>query len=264
MKKAISVLGALALTLGSLSLGITGCSSNETEVTSVPETAPTTTETEPSETTPPTTTETTRATNAWTDYSDKVDGEELLARGQEHFQEELDPDKRIDQDDAYQYAVYLDGPVITMENSPAIDYTEYYDMDHDKLLKESEPVYISVETVADTYPMSFYSPKTESPEIYFIVEKLGGKDAGYFDTTTKEVNEIIYYIAFRISIRNIETDELICWFTSEMGYSPKTMTLDQYGMCDYLFLDNGQKYLRSKGGNKITSLYCLYRLFQYY
>lgn len=261
MKKTISVFAASAVLLSTMLLGISGCDGKTADTTFYPETAPTTTEleTQPTETTP-TTTEPTRVTNQWTDFSDKVDGDELLARGQEHFQEELDSDLEIDSNDASEYAVYLDGPVVTMQNCPAIESSEYFDMDHDELIEEVTPIYISVEEIGDTYPLSYYTPKTNAPEIYFIVEKMGGRDAGFFNLDTGEVDYIVYFMVIRISVRDIKTDELICWFEAEMGQSHDTLVLTN-GMCDDLFIDNNHRYLRSKGGNAITPLYCLYRFF---
>jgi hypothetical protein len=190
-------------------------------------------------------------TKEYFDYTAGLDTEALLERGVSHFQEKLDSGKEVTPEKAAGYASFLDGPVVHMSLCPAIYSKDYFTTDRDALLAECAPEYMDPRDAAERYPEDYYSPKTETPKVYFIIEKTGGEFAGY--------TSMIYYMYFRISVRDIETDELICWFTARPGYAPKTLKVG--GVDSGVFGENGRSYLRDESKQSTTSLYCLHRYF---
>ena len=190
-------------------------------------------------------------TQEYFDYTAGLNSAEIFERGVSHFQEKLDAGKEVSPEAAGAYASLLDGPVVTMEKCPKIYAKDYFTTDRSALLAECEPRYVEPREVTEYLPEVYYSPKNDAPQVYFIIEKMGGTFAGYQGT--------IYYINYRISVRNIETDELLCWFTIKPGYAPRTLQIN--GINSGVFADNGRSYLKDEEGKAITYLYCLRKYF---
>ncbi len=151
-------------------------------------------------------------------YSDLADEDAILQKGTGHFCETLDADKKIDPADAKKYAEIYDGPIVTVETCPEIKPSEYTKLGRDALLKSTEAVYESVADNAWSNSRSGYpTGMKEAPTVYFIAEKMGGIAVEY----TGNVGDKTYYqMVYRISVRDIETDELLCWFEAETGDVP--------------------------------------------
>ena len=190
-------------------------------------------------------------TKEYFEFSKAIDPAVILEKGVSHFQETLDPEKEIAPEQAGEYASFLDGPIVSMVKCPAIDADDYNTTTRSALLAEAEPEYLDVRQAAERYADDYYSPKTESPKVYFVVEKTGGKFAGY--------QALIYYMHYRISVRDIETDELLCWFRAVPGYGPTTVKVG--GVDSGVYGDNGRSYLRAEDGSQTTELYCVHRYF---
>ncbi|MBQ6230415.1 MAG: hypothetical protein IJJ74_04780 [Eubacterium sp.] len=185
-------------------------------------------------------------------YSENVEPDALLARAQEHFGEELDPGKKISEDVAGGYADYLDGPVISVKECPAIDYPEYDNMNKQMILAETEAYYVSVTTVADMFPEDAYQPKIDKPQKYFIVEKIGGIKVDYIGA-----DKDYYKMVFRVSVRNIETDELAFWFEATPGYAPSAIRSDDSGWSR--ITEGGRTYFGDYDGNRVTPEYVIHK-----
>ena len=101
---------------------------------------------------------------------------------------------------------------------PEIKPSEYTKLGRDALLKSTEAVYESVADNAWSNSRSGYpTGMKETPTVYFIAEKMGGIAVEY----TGNVGDKTYYkMVYRISVRDIETDELLCWFEAETGDAP--------------------------------------------
>ena len=152
------------------------------------------------------------------DYSDMVDGEEVFEKGKSHFCETLDPSREIDPADAYKYAKYLEAPVVTVETCPNVTVDDYPSMDRAALFEEAGPVFMSIANMASYTTGSYRHPDMSSPpSVYIIAEKIKGKAVGYL---VNGVGTNYYHMAYRFSVRDIETDELICWFVTNEGSEP--------------------------------------------
>jgi len=154
------------------------------------------------------------------DYSAMADEEAVLNMGQTHFCEVLDPAKEIDPSEAGSYAKFLDGPVVTVETCPNVRRNEYTEQDRTALLEEAHLLYLGIDCMAGYNPSRYYHPDTsKAPSVYFIAEKMVGHGESYIGSNG---GEVIYHMAYRISVRNIQTDALICWFVAETGKAPRS------------------------------------------
>ncbi|MBP5261710.1 MAG: leucine-rich repeat domain-containing protein [Clostridiales bacterium] len=154
------------------------------------------------------------------DYSAMADEEAVLNMGQTHFCEVLDPAKEIDPSEAGSYAGFLDGPVVTVEICPNVKKNEYTEQDRNALLNEAHLLYLGIDCMAGYNPGRYYHPDTsKAPSVYFIAEKMVGHSESYIGSNG---GEVIYHMAYRISVRNIQNDELICWFVAETGKAPRS------------------------------------------
>ena len=187
-------------------------------------------------------------------YSDSVDGEALLARAEQHFGEKLDPNKEVDESKAGAFYDHLDGPLISIKECPAVDYPEYDNMTRESILADNELYYMSVANIADSYPEDAYQPKIDKPQKYVIVEKIGGVRVDYIGTDKE-----YYKMVFRVSVRNIETDELAFWFETTPGYAPSGIRSDEYTQ---RLVESGRIYFNDYDGNQITPEYVVHKYLQ--
>ena len=184
------------------------------------------------------------------DYSDAADRDLILEKGAGHFREELDPDKEVAEMDALLYAGFLDGPVVTMDVCPEIDYSTYFDDESADAVKGAKPKYISVANMAGFHPEEIDLDGLDyAPKVYFIAEKMGGKLVRY-------TGEDDYLMVYRISVRDIETDELICWFEAIPGDAPDTKPAGSR-----TFKEGGRTYMTDENNKDTTAEYCIYTYF---
>ncbi|SCW62066.1 Leucine rich repeat-containing protein [Ruminococcaceae bacterium YRB3002] len=183
------------------------------------------------------------------DFSDLVDGEDVLEKGKSHFCETLDPSKEIDPSDARKYVRYLEAPVVTVETCPDVKFDDYTSQDREALLEAAVPVYMSIANLA-SYAVSSYSrpDMSKAPSVYIIAEKIRGRPVSYL---VNGVGKNFYHMNYRFSVRDIKTDALICWFMTEEGTeadrSPGTFVeggytfLSDHGLKSYVFV-TARKY----------------------
>ncbi len=191
-----------------------------------------------------------------------IDKDALFALGKEHFCEGLDPTKMIDPTEADDYARFLDGPVITVERCPEIYYSDYLEQDREKLLEESGPVYLDIPYIAARYTDDIYEFEPgSSADKYFIIEKTGGRRVDYFGGLQPTIgmipSETDYKMCYRISVRSIKDDELICWFETIEGFAPETKYEHSKS-----FTEGEREYLRDEDNNITTPEYCLHKYFK--
>ena len=153
------------------------------------------------------------------EYSDAFDENKVMNAGTSHFQESLDESKKIDPGQAGSFARFLDGPVVSMKSCLPVSENEYYSYNKSEFSGKVKPVYYSVAHVADSFPESYYEPQGK-PKVYFIVEKTGGVRADY-------PGNDIYFMIYRVSVRDYETDQLICWFRTSPGVAPQILNVEQ-------------------------------------
>lgn len=158
-------------------------------------------------------------TKEFLDYSDMADEADVMERAKSHFCETLDPDKEIDPADAVSFAQFLDGPVVSVKDCPDVFESDYLVQDPKVFLNSVEPVYISIGCMASYNAWSYYHPDTtKAPSVYFIAEKMVGDSEIYTDGA---VSKTFYHMKYRMSVRDMQSDELICWFVVSEGDAPR-------------------------------------------
>ena len=189
----------------------------------------------------------TLGTEDFINYSQMADEQGILDMGATHFCEALAPDKEITPEQAGEYARFLDGPVVSVECCPAIPYSKYLEQDREELLNGSGLVCFSISDVARYMPGRYYPADTsKAPDVYFIVEKTGGESVEY-------TNGTYYHMHYRISVRSIEDDGLICWFTTSEGEAPATNPP--------FFTEGDRKYLKGEHNSISSPQYVVLKYF---
>lgn len=148
-------------------------------------------------------------------YSDMVDEDKVFEQGKSHFCESFDPSKEIIPEDAFKFAKFLEAPVVTVETCPDVTFDEYTSMDRNVLFEETEPVYMSIANMASYSADNYIRPDMSSPpSVYIVAEKMKGQAVAYL---VNGVGKNYYHMAYRFSVWDIETDQLICWFVTDEG-----------------------------------------------
>ena len=197
-------------------------------------------------------------TNEIFNREEGIDKDTLLERGQSHFCEELDQSKKIDPSSAASYVRFADGPVVTMDTCPSISSSLYLEQDRQSIIESSGPRYLDIAYTAARYAEDMYEYGDDSASgVYFIVEKTGGTGVSYFAGTGATIaTEADYLMGFRVSIRDIDTDELICWFETTEGYAPERKVSGTR-----TFEEGGRHYMRDENSKVITSSYVVHKYF---
>lgn len=183
------------------------------------------------------------------EYSDSFDGDKVLKAGTGHFQEKLDASKQIEPGQAKQIAKFLDGPVVSMKDCPPVSEEDYYYYNKEQLNAKAGQVYYNVAQVADSFPESYYEPQGKR-KVYFIVEKTGSVRANYSGAD-------IYFMVYRVSVRDYETDNLLCWFRLSPGVAPQILNVDQG-----TFKDGERRYLYDEGKKIDSPVKVVYEYFK--
>ncbi len=148
-------------------------------------------------------------------YSDMVDDEKVFEHGKSHFCESFNPSKEILPADANIFAKFLEAPVVTFVTCPDVNVDDYTSMDRNELFKETEPVYMSIANMASYSADNYRRPDMSSrPSVYIVAEKMKGQAVAYL---VNGVGKNYYHMAYRFSVWDIETDQLICWFVTDEG-----------------------------------------------
>lgn len=191
------------------------------------------------------------------DYSDQVDQAEIVRMARRHFCEDLDPSKEVLPKNAHRYANFLDGPFVTTLECPELNYHDYMAMFSNTLFSTyTNSIYSSV---ASTYTCcsndSCYEPDmTAAPEIYFVVERMQGSWESYSGNGS---TYSFCHMFYRISVWEIESDELVCWFTVETGAAPNTTT----SVTSISFSEGEVSYLNESDHSRPTPVNVLVRYF---
>ena len=200
-------------------------------------------------------------TAALLEYSDYVDRNDIYERAYSHIYGDLDPEKEIDPSESKQYANLFDGPVLTVASVPTMTESSGIKDGYSRasVLAAIKPVYHSIAEVGQNLITDYYSPNPGNiPSVYFVAEKYIG-DLETYRITINGIEtyntESYNYMNYRISVWDIETDELICWFTYRSGYAP-----DWIGN-DSLYTESDIQFFSNPDGSPVTPLTVLSDLF---
>ena len=146
-------------------------------------------------------------------YSDKVDARKICDQAEDYFGAALDESKKIQSDEAGKFADLFDGPIFVTKVSAEKQNNEAY----------LPSQYISVADMSTVYPNRYrvIMKDRNEPKVYCIAERIKGKSVDYQSGNAYDAKKTIYHMEYRISLRNLEDGELLCWFEMETGYEPE-------------------------------------------
>lgn len=169
-------------------------------------------------------------------YSDKVDKDALCAAARQCFGKELDESKKISEKEAASYRDQMDGPLV-MSKEISEKQFEY--------ISEADPEYVSIAYMS--LFMDDYIKTDREPDVYCVVERALGPSNSYgfsktYSGSPADYVETYYHTQYRISLRKIEDNELICWFETTTGSAPDKTKMgsrdigvligDKYHLCE--------------------------------
>ena len=178
-------------------------------------------------------------------YADQVDPDALCAQAKAFFGAELDESKKVSPDYADRHVSLPVGPIVV--TSECCDEQFEYSAD-------SAAELVSTAIMQMTYPDADMMKGEAAPVVYCIAERTKGASHSYGYGVGYGLFSV-YEMRYRISIRNITDDELICWYEVDTGYAPdsksirSTATLDDmkkslgYQMGENYYLYDKDKHI---------------------
>ena len=172
-------------------------------------------------------------------YSDAVDADALCVRAKEFFGAELDETKKVDPDYAGRHVSLPVGPIVVTSDCCEDQFS--YSAD-------SPAELVSTAIMQMNYPDADLMRGESAPAVYCIAERTKGASHSYGDAGGFGVFSV-YEMRYRISLRRIEDDELICWYEVDTGYAPDSKSIRSTAT-----LEDIKKSL----GYQTGAFYCLY------
>ena len=188
------------------------------------------------------------------DYDQRYDAEAVRQAALSVLGSELDPQKEIQQEKAKKLAELLNGPILVTEKCPDCSYFDY---SPEMLPGDLSLQLIPVSEIEYVFSGTVYTEEKaagNAPLVFCLYEYIGySKGPAYVIG-----NNIAYYLWYRVSLWDMEQENLLAWYTVRTGYAPGSYKLGEDKISYELPTGDGTKYFFLKeDGKQPIPLHCV-------